>query len=92
MVRKWSMSKIFISAVKRQQISGSKGSVGIIQHLISERYRVTTRYHFDTEWLCGGCTELDTSMGQFLPILCRQEIRRFNKEENVRHIINYIYS
>jgi hypothetical protein len=31
------MSKTFICAVKQQQINGSKVSVGIIQHLISEK-------------------------------------------------------
>jgi hypothetical protein len=43
------MSKIFISAVKRQQIIGSKSLLGRTQNLISERQGVTTGYPFGTE-------------------------------------------
>jgi hypothetical protein len=43
------MPQIFISAVKRQQIIGSKSLLGRTQNIISERQGVTTGYSFDTE-------------------------------------------
>jgi hypothetical protein len=49
MGRKRAMPQIFISAVKRQQIIGSKSLLGRTQNLISERQGVTTGYSFDTE-------------------------------------------